>query len=97
MAVLDACKFLEKCKMDGSFRKSLYLFDSTCEMVSYIKESGFNFSDFDLGNAVNSMKLKAYDEIEAGEYEELGSWYEMLANTKIGSGCSACSSGSCHK
>lgn len=91
MAVLDACNFLEKCRMDGDFRMNLYTFDTTCDLVSYIKESGFTFSDLELGNAVNSLKLKANDEFEADEYEQLGNWYEMLAETSIEQGCSTCS------
>jgi predicted ribosomally synthesized peptide with nif11-like leader len=94
MSMFDALHFISSCRNDDAFRGMLYDFRGPQEFRSFVKDSGFDFTDAEIGNALSGLKLRAHDEFEAEEIAELGQWYSVLANAGAELSCAGCR-GSC--
>ncbi len=91
MAMNDAFRFIERCKEDADFRYGLYGIESPEFFHDAMKERGFDASAAEIDDAFRNMKLKAADEEEASEIDELKQWYEALARPQSCAGsCSGC-------
>jgi len=90
MSMIDAFRFLSKCRTDQEFRKRLYACGETTGLSSFLKDEGYAFVNSEIGDAISSMKLRAVDEYEAEEISELAQWYGMLAKTETPSACASC-------
>jgi predicted ribosomally synthesized peptide with nif11-like leader len=93
MAINDACAFFERCRADGTFRASLYEGQDGDGFRAIARNAGFAFSDDEAEDALRAMKLRAEDEFEAGEIDELAQWYRLMAGSTTCGNPSAC--GSC--
>jgi predicted ribosomally synthesized peptide with nif11-like leader len=93
MAMHDARSFLERCRSDDGFRASLYAADRGAEFRTIANNAGFDFSDDEAEDALRAMKLRAEDEFEAAEIDELAQWYRLMAGSSARCSPSAC--GSC--
>jgi predicted ribosomally synthesized peptide with nif11-like leader len=89
----DAHAFLERCRFDDGFRAKLYAGKDGEEFRAIAKTAGFDFSDDEAEDALRAVKLRAEDEFEAAEIDELGQWYRVMAGSTAR--CSPAACGSC--
>lgn len=74
----SALKFVHELRTNDEFRKSLYRFETIDELSDHLKELGLFCSFADFENAINSSKLKAADEIEDNEIDEIKNWWQLI-------------------
>ena len=93
MAMNDAIKFVERYRLDQQFRTNAYEASNPEEFRGWIRDSGFRFTDDEIEDAFRGMKLRAQDEEDAAEIEELRAWFFIMAGDPgCSSGCSSCPS-----
>ena len=90
MSMIDAFRFLSKCRTDRGFRQQLYACGETTGLSAFLNTEGYVFVNSEIGDAISSMKLRAVDEYEAEEISELAQWYGMLAKSELPSACASC-------
>ena len=93
MAMHDAHAFFERCRSDDGFRASLYAANDGAGFRTIAKNTGLDFSDDEAEDALRAMKLRAEDEFEASEIDELAQWYRLMAGSTARCSPDAC--GSC--
>lgn len=94
MSVLDAKKFILKCRSDPFFRRQVYKCGSKQEVLCAAQKAGIEFSGTDVARAFSELQTQAQDEDELDEIAELKMWYEMQTGeeeTDPLSICYACS------
>ncbi len=94
MSVLDAKKFILKCRNDSLFRRQVYECKSKQEVICTAQKAGIEFSGTDVARAFSELKTQAQNEDELDEIAELKMWYEMQTGeeeTDPLSICYACS------
>lgn len=77
MSVLDAKKFILKCRSDPFFRRQVYKCGSKQEVLCAAQKAGIEFSGTDVARAFSELQTQAQDEDELDEIAELKMWYEM--------------------
>lgn len=89
MSMIDAFRFLGKCRTDGSFRQEAYELESENDFTAWTERSGFSFTWNEIDDAFRSLKLRAVDEYEAEEIDELKQWYQLMSG-QSDSPCASC-------
>jgi hypothetical protein len=90
MAMIDAFRFLALCRKDEAFRDDAYRAEGAEGFRAFVSDSGYDFIDGELEDALRSMELRSSDEYEADEIKQLGQWYRMMTAAADPSPCSAC-------
>lgn len=94
MSMTDATKFVERYRMDQQFRTGAYEASTPEEFRRWVRAGGFRFTDDEIDDAFRSLKLRARDEEEALEIEELRAWFFIMAGGLESSAlCSGCTTG----
>jgi predicted ribosomally synthesized peptide with nif11-like leader len=92
MSVLNAKKFILKCKNDSSFRSLIYGCKSKQEIICAAAKAGIEFAGADTARAFAELKTQVQDEDELDELTELKMWYEMQTGGEEPDPLSICSS-----
>lgn len=90
MSLNEALRFIERYRGDRQFRDEAYETDSPQSFLAWISSRGFDFSCHQAGDAFRSLKLRARDEDEAAEIDELKSWFALMLDADLDN-CSQCS------
>ena len=92
MSEKNALNFFTCCRKDVDLRKKLYTCESRQEVLCRAEKEGFKFSNQEATAALQKMKMKAMEEDEAQEINELKIWYELQTEGEDSLAvCSACS------
>ena len=93
MSMNDAAKFVERYRQDQEFRSAAYEASTPEEFRAWVRAGGYAFTDDEIEDAFRVLKLRARDEEEAAEIEELRAWFLIMAGDPgCSSGCSSCPS-----
>ena len=100
MAMNDAFLFFARCRTDDRFRFRLYGAADGEAFRTLVSGEGFHFDQSEAENALRALKLKAGDEYEAEEIDELGHWFKLMStgvSEPVGasSRCTPADCGSC--
>jgi hypothetical protein len=97
MAMNDAFLFFARCRADDAFRFRLYGAIDGAAFRTLVSVAGFHFDSHEAENALRSLKLKARDEFEAEEIDELGHWFKLMSEPGSAQGDSSpgCSPADC--
>ncbi|MBB6480304.1 hypothetical protein [Spirochaeta isovalerica] len=93
MPIKDAENYIREIAVDMDLRKSLYAYSTSAEMMTSIKDSGFNFKLYEFEESINHLKVESPDEEQAIMLEEILLWWKMLMYD--GSICEEAKSASC--
>jgi|WetSurMetagenome_2_1015567.scaffolds.fasta_scaffold394966_2 predicted ribosomally synthesized peptide with nif11-like leader len=96
MSILNAKKFILKCKYDSLFRKQLYKCTSKQEVLCTAKKKGIDFTNPEAMHAFTELKAVAQNEDDLDEIAELKMWYEMQTGGEESDPLSICYACSVH-
>ncbi len=97
MSRVSAFRFLDKCRSSAEFREAAYEAEGAQAFRAWMAAEGYLFSDDELEDCIRSLRLRAVDEEEANELQDLGAWYKMMLSGETAPACADCSacSGKC--
>ncbi len=79
MSIQSAIDFLARVQSDDDFRKSCYKYRSHSELMEYLANEGYSFSDLEFDNGINHLILRCSDATQAYEVHHLQSWFSLFA------------------
>lgn len=79
MSMIDALRFLTKCRTEPDLCDRLGELPSPASFFSWASSEGFHFTNEDVTHALNELRIHAADEFEAEALDELGAWYQVVA------------------
>jgi predicted ribosomally synthesized peptide with nif11-like leader len=77
MSLQNALLFISKVKIDKALRQKINRLKSS-EIAIALEQEGYSFTNEELEDAINSLKLKCATEEDAIEYEEIKLWFDLL-------------------
>ncbi len=77
MSILNAKKFILKCRNESAFRRQVYICTSRQEILCTAEKTGMEFTNMEISRAFTELKTQMQDEEELDELGELKMWYEM--------------------
>jgi predicted ribosomally synthesized peptide with nif11-like leader len=77
LSVINAKKFILKCRNDQSFRRQVYSCATKQEVLCTAEKTGLQFTNTDAARAFTELKAQVQNEDELDELAELKMWYEM--------------------
>ena len=78
MAQMHAETFIKEIVKNNELRKSLYQYDSSAEMMSAIRDEGYEFKLYQFEESINHLKTESPTEEQAIMLDELLLWWNML-------------------
>ncbi len=78
MPLKDAERFIKDIAVNNTLRKSFYIYSSSAEVYTAIKETGYNFKLYDFEESINHLKSESPTEEQAIMLDEILMWWNML-------------------
>lgn len=78
MSIQNAIDFLARVQVDDDYRKSCYKYRTKRELMEYLQQEGYSFSEGELENAINHLLLRCSEESQAFEIRHLQSWFSLF-------------------
>ncbi len=78
MSIQAAIDFLTKVQTDIDFRKSCYKSRSKSELLEYLQQEGYSFSEGEFENAINHLLLRCSEESQGYEIHLLKNWFNLF-------------------
>lgn len=78
MSISHAIDFLARVQTDLDFRKGCYKCQSHDQLLDYLAEQGYKFTELEFENAVNHLLLRCDTEDQAFEIHHLQSWFKLF-------------------
>ncbi|MFI3282506.1 MAG: Nif11-like leader peptide family natural product precursor [Rikenellaceae bacterium] len=78
MSIQAAIDFLTRVQMDADFRKSCYKFRTKSDILEYLQQEGYSFSEGEFENAINHLLLRCSEESQGYEIHLLQNWFQLF-------------------
>lgn len=79
MSMIDALRFLTKCRTEPDLCDQIWDLPSPASFFSWAASEGFHFTNDDVKHAFDELRVHAVDEFDAEAIDELGAWYQVVA------------------
>ncbi len=78
MSIQNAINFLARVQSDDDYRQSCYKFQAKQDLMEYIQQEGYSFSEGEFENAINHLLLRCSDASQGYEVHHLQSWFSLF-------------------
>ncbi len=78
MSIQAAIDFLTRVQTDVDFRKSCYKFRTKVDILEYLQQEGYSFSEGEFENAINHLLLRCSEESQGYEIHLLQNWFSLF-------------------
>lgn len=79
MSMIDALRFLTRCRTEPDLRDLVWDLPTPSSFFAWASAEGFHFTNDDVKHALDNLRIHASDEYEAEDLDELGAWYQVVA------------------